>query len=92
MPLASSAGPSVFPEGLTLDEYIAELEKLRAVHGGRLYVQRWMPSTGRAAAPTPSLAFKRAYDAKRISEHKAPQFYNPDHDNPVQKGDPVIRV
>lgn len=92
MPLASVAVPSIFPEGPTLDEYIAELEKLRAEHGGRLNVQRWMPSTGRAGAPLPKLAYKRVYPAKRLQDHTTAQFFNEQYDNDVQRGEPVIRV
>lgn len=83
---------SVLPEGPSLDEYIAMLQKLRAEHGGVLRVQKWLPSSGRMGAPDPKLAFKRAYDTKRLGDVKAPQFYNERYDNPVQKGDAVIRV
>lgn len=83
---------SVLPEGPSLDEYIAMLQKLREQHGGALRVQKWMPSTGRAGAPDPRLAFKRTYNTKRLGDVKAPQFFNAQTDNPVQKGEPVIRV
>lgn len=82
----------VLPEGPTLDEYIAALQKLRSEHGGGIRVQKWMPSTGRIGAPDPRLAFKRVYNAKRLQDVKVPQFYNEKYDNPVQKGEAVIRV
>jgi hypothetical protein len=78
-------------EGPTLDEYIAMLEDLRRLHGGSIRVQKWLPSRGRHGAPDPQIAYKRVYDARRLCEVKAPQFYSP-ADNPVQQGEAVIRV
>mgnify|MGYP001561854595 CR=1 FL=1 len=76
--------------GLTLDAYIEELLKLRSQHGGTLRVQKWMPAKGRHGAPIPVLAHERTYD--KHPDHGGAAFFNAEHDNPVQKGDPVIRV
>ena len=70
-----------------LIEYIAALQKLADEHGPTLDVEKWMPSKGRHEAPMPTLQHARRYERAGV-----PQFYNPAHDNPAQKGDPVIRV
>jgi len=81
---------------MNLSEYIRALQHLEAAHGGSLDVQKWLPAKGRHDAGVPALAYKRAYDrsgARLFDDgHGVPHFYNPEHDNPVQKGDPVIRV
>jgi len=77
---------------LTLDEYIAHLCKLRDEHGGQLEVQKWLPAKGRHAAPVPVIAYKRTYDKKGSAGEVSPQFYNKEHDNPVQRGEPVVRI
>ena len=71
----------------TLRDYIAALEDLERKHGPLVSVEKWMPAKGRHEAPFPVLAFKRRYDAR----NGVPAFYH-ESDNPVQKGDVVIRV
>ena len=74
-------------EQITLSEYIECLQALEREHGGMLLVQKWMPAKGRHDAPLPKLAYARKFERGGV-----PAFYNPAHDNEVQKGDPVIRV
>lgn len=71
----------------TLGDYIAALQALEAVHGPLVSVEKWMPAKGRHEAPMPTLAHARKY----VRGDGQPAFYHPT-DNPVQKGDPVIRV
>ena len=79
---------------MRLVEYIVALQRLADEHGGGLEVEKWMPAKGRHSAPTPELAYARRFDSRRGGPPDTPptaQFYNK-HDNPVQKGAPVIRV
>jgi len=71
----------------TLIDYIAQLERLRQVHGDLVSVEKWMPAKGRHEAPMPVATHARKYDARS----GVPAFYH-DSDNDVQKGDLVIRV
>ena len=78
---------------ITLDEYIARLEALRAEHGGTVLVQKWMPSKGRHHAPEPKVAFALV---KTVMKGRvaipAMQFWQKDADRADEKGPAVIRV
>jgi hypothetical protein len=77
---------------MRLSQYIATLEALRQEHGD-LEVEKWMPAKGRHEAPDPVLAFRRRFATTRDTQAGGVgSFYQPDHDNLTQKGDPVVRV
>lgn len=75
---------------MLLSTYVRELRALLSQHGD-LEVEKWMPAKGRHEAPVPKVAYRRVFESSRGSIEVVPQFYHPD-DNPVQCGDPVIRV
>lgn len=73
---------------MILDDYIKYLELLRKTLGrGDVEVEKWMPAKGRHAAPAPAIAY-----ARRHQRGDVPAFYNPPHDNEVQKAHAVIRI
>lgn len=71
-----------------LDDYIAMLQLLRKTAGrGDIEVEKWMPTKGRHTAPLPALAHARKFERGGV-----PAFYNPPHDNEVQKAHLVVRI
>lgn len=75
---------------MRLSVYIASLQFLLERFGD-LDVEKWLPARGRHTAPSPTVAYTRRFDSTRGAVEVVPQFWHHD-DNPVQKGDPVIRV
>jgi hypothetical protein len=89
-------GPAQLMEerpGITLDEYIDELQRLRAAlfAGGGLVVQTWSPSRGRHNALLPKVAYKKLI-LVRGTRHAIGQFWQENYDKPDERGDPIIRI
>ena len=75
---------------MTLDEYIAHLERLRAEHGGSIKVQRWSGAKARHNASPPEVAYTMMRDVGR--RLLVPQFWQAGFDPEAAKGPLVVRV
>lgn len=79
-------------DGLTLDEYIHLLTRLRDTYGGDIRVQKWTAAKGRHGAPAPVIAHVKVMSIPGNYPMVPAAFYQEGYDDPKHQGPQVVRV